>query len=60
MSDLKKIISICSGLLLAEERLCEIQNFTLRFQRQLQTIEDGFTVIHNEAEYDFTATFIDR
>ena len=56
-------ILICnsSGLLLAEERLCEIQNFALRFQRQLQSIEDGFTVHHNDEEYDFCiSAFVDR
>ena len=46
---------------MAEERLCEIQNFALRFQRQLQSIEDGFTVHHNDEEYDFcVSAFVDR
>ena len=52
--------SISLGLLMAEERLCEIQNFVLRFQRQLATIQDGFTVHHNDDEYDFTVDFVDR
>ena len=58
--DAKNKTSTCLGLLLAEERLCEIRNFALRFQHQLQSVENGFTVIHNEGEYDFTATFVDR
>ena len=49
-----------TGLLLAEERLCEIQNFVLRFQQQMETIKDGFSVEYNNEQYDFTLSFIDR
>ena len=41
-----------TGLLVAEEKLEEIQYFVLRLQRQLSSIQDGFTVVHNFAEYD--------
>ena len=45
---------------MAEERLVEIQEFALRFQRQLEAIKDGFTVEHNGSEYDFIVDFVDR
>ena len=45
---------------MGEERLVEIQNYVLRFQRQLANIEEGFNIEHNGADYDFTCNFIDR
>ena len=49
-----------SGLLVAEEKLEELEQFVLRLQHQLSTIENGFSVTYNHAEYDFTVTFVDR
>jgi hypothetical protein len=48
------------GLLMAEEKLGEITNFVLTLQEQMSTVQEGFTIQHNMAEYDFTVDFVDR
>ena len=49
-----------SGLLMAEEKLENIQVFLLRLQEQAETLKDGFSVSYKGEEFDFVADFIDR
>ena len=39
---------------MAEEKLGEITNFVLTLQEQMSTAQEGFTIQHNMAEYDFS------
>ena len=49
-----------SGLLVAEEKLENIQNFILRIQQQEENLKEGFRVEYKEGEYDFVPEYIDR
>ena len=37
-----------------------LTELVLLLQRREESMKAGFTVVHNELEYDFYATFVDR